>query len=92
MIDPAAQAIVFAAAGASVTVAIQEAFREAGERADWRSRCNHQWGPVWEVGERCYTGPAAGARFFRQSCLACGQSLDVNEDGSPYVPATKRDP
>lgn len=81
MIDPVAGTAI-AAMSATLGVGLALAAVEGQERKAWRERCNHQWGPVTGVNHSLAGNPTA----WKQWCRACSHQVDVNEDGSPYVP------
>ncbi len=83
-------AIVLTAAGSSAITSawhllVVPAIERGRERAELRRNCSHSWGDPYEV------IPGHGQRFYKRSCSKCGAQLDVNADGTPYIPLHERD-
>jgi hypothetical protein len=86
-------ALVLCAAGSSAIttawhVLALPAIERERERARERARCAHVWGDPFEVMPSWH---GRGERFYKRRCDRCGAQLDVNADGTPYVPRNLRD-
>lgn len=69
-------------------VIVVPAIERERARARERASCAHVWGDPFEVMPSWH---GRGERFYKRTCDRCGEQLNVNADGTPYVPRHLRD-
>jgi hypothetical protein len=83
--------IVAAAAASLVTSAYHELAGRARARAARRAACRHTFGPTTEVAPPSAFGIGSRERFYKRFCeRGCGEQLDVDKHGNPYVPRGRK--